>query len=78
MKITWKRVKDCDGYRIYVRKPGSSKYVLLKTVNSSQTVAYTSKKLTDGGKYRIKIKTFVLSEKKKIYSDYSSAKVFRL
>lgn len=78
VRISWSKVKNCDGYRIYVRYPGSNKYELLKTVKDPSKVSYSTNKLKDDGKYRIKVRAYVLSGKKKIFSSYSKIKVFRL
>ncbi|MBR2315347.1 MAG: fibronectin type III domain-containing protein [Clostridia bacterium] len=78
VKIDWKKVSRCDGYRIYVRYPGEDKYTLLKTVKDSSITSYTTKNLKTDGKYRFKICTYVSEGESRIISAYSKIKVFRL
>ncbi|MBE6746964.1 MAG: fibronectin type III domain-containing protein [Ruminococcaceae bacterium] len=78
VRLRWKRIAECDGYQVYVKGPGDSKYKLLKTVKGSNKTAYTTDKLKTDGKYRFKIRSYVSDGGKKIFSSYSKIKVFRL
>lgn len=78
VKIKWKKVSACDGYRIYVRVPGEDEYKVLKTVKKSSVTSYSTSKLKADGKYRFKIRTYVSDGENRVFSSYSKIKVFRL
>ena len=75
VKITWNRVSNADGYRIY-RKAASGDYVLVKTIKSNTTVSYTdtSAKVTNGTKYTYK----VVAYKGTLTSDFMTKSICRL
>lgn len=78
VKMNWDKAKGCDGYIIYVKKPDSNKFRSLKTIKSPIVTTYTTKMLAADGKYSFKIRSYVSSEKGKIFSSYSRVKYMNL
>ena len=74
-KVTWKAVKDADGYQVVYAtdkkmKKGVKKY-------STKKATYTIKKLKKGKKYFVKVRAYQKGENgKKVYGSYSSVKKF--
>lgn len=74
-KVTWKAVKDADGYQVVYAtdkkmKKGVKKY-------STKKATYTIKKLKKGKKYFVKVRAYQKDENgKKVYGSYSSVKKF--
>ncbi len=56
-KISWKSIKDADGYKVYYSTKSNGKYKLLKTLNKN-TTTYTHKKVKNGKAYFYKVYTF--------------------
>lgn len=71
-RITWKEVKNCDGYILYRASDsleGSSNYkrVRLKTFTKNQDLACKDKGLAKGFAYEYSIRAYKLYKGKKIY-----------
>lgn len=75
-KLTVKAtVNDANGYQItYKVKKGSWKTVTVNSANLNKQI----KKLTSGKKYTVKVRAFVKSGTKTVYSAYSKAKTVRV
>lgn len=71
IKLTWKKVPNASGYRLYKKKKG--KYKLLKTLSASKT-SYVNKKLTTGTTYSYKIRAYKTVSGKKVFGPYSKVK----
>ena len=54
IRLSWKKVKGCDGYRVYRYSSSSGKYILKKTIKGSRTY-YTDKKLKSNKTYRYRV-----------------------
>lgn len=76
--LSWEKVKNADGYVIYMATSKNGKYKKITTVKKGSTVKYTKKKLKTGKKYYFKIKAFRTVGKKNIYSNYSSVKSVKI
>ena len=74
IKLTIEKTKNASGYRIYVKKPGSKKYVKLKTVkkNGKKVRSYTFEPSASGD-YVFKVKAYSASDGKKTWGSYSKA-----
>ena len=74
IKITIKKTDNASGYRIYVKKPGSSKYVKLKTIskNGKKVRTYTFEP-TDEGTYSFKVKAYKKVDGKKVLGSASKS-----
>ena len=69
--VSWKKVLDVSGYKVYRSAKKSGNYKLIKTVNS-KTLKYTNKKLKKGKRYYYKVRAYKTVKGRKIYSAYSS------
>ena len=72
--IQWKRVKNVDGYSVYMSKSKNGKYTKIKNIYGNKTVKYTKKGLDNSKEYYFKVKTFIIKNNKKIYSSSSNKK----
>ncbi len=55
IKLSWKKVKDADGYRIYKYNPSEKKWVKIKTTTS---LSYTVKGLEAGKSVKFRVKAY--------------------
>ena len=69
--IQWKKVKNANGYEVYMSDKKNSGYKKIATITRGTTVKYTKKKLTTGKTYYFKIRTYRKIGGKKVYSSYS-------
>lgn len=53
-KITWSKMNDARGYKVY-RREGSANWYLLKNIGDNQIVTYTDNTLKAGVRYRYKV-----------------------
>lgn len=72
--IQWKKVKNVDGYSIYMSKSKNGKYTKIKNIYGNKKTKYTKKGLNASKEYYFKIKTFVILKNKKLYSESSNKK----
>ena len=70
--VKWKKVSGASGYEVYRATSKTGKYTLKKTVTSGNTLSYTNTGLTIGKTYYYKVRSYVVVNDKKLYSDYSS------
>lgn len=77
IKLTWKKTKEADGYRIYQAECGKKKgYKLIKDIKKNSAKNYTVKKLKKGKGYRFLIcaykmidgKSFMVSVAKTVHA----------
>ena len=74
-KITWKEVKNADGYRIYVYDSKTEKYKTVATVKNGKTT-YTVTELKAGTTYKFAVKAYVKDGDTTIWSSqYTAVKV---
>lgn len=72
LKVTWKKVKDADGYQVQYAKNSKFKNAVTKKTGSKATL--TLKKLTKGQKYYVRVRAFKNTDNGKIYGAYSKVK----
>ena len=72
-KLTWSKVKGASGYEIFIKYPGSKKYVKALT-KSARIKSVTHKGLSRGRTYRYKIRPFVKVGKAIAYGKFSNVK----
>lgn len=78
LKITWSKVTNAEGYQIYYSTSKDSGYKLLKQINDSKTLSYTTKALS-GKRVYIKVRAYVRDGNKKGYVGVcSSLKLVRV
>ena len=68
LKITWKKIDNADGYRVY-KKVGKS-FKKVKTLGA-KTTKYTFKKLAKNKTYTVRVKAFYNKGKEKIFGKSS-------
>lgn len=68
-KLSWKKISNADGYRVYQYNSSTKAYERIKTIKSNTTTSYTVKGLKAGKTYKFK----VLAYKKANSKDYAGA-----
>lgn len=63
IRVTWKKVR-CSGYRIFRKRKGSSRYVLVGTVSRAGTTRYTDRSAKAGYTYTYTVRPFFRKGKK--------------
>ena len=78
--LTIGKTKRAKGFDIYVKKPGSDKYVLLKTLDKDGTAkrSITIEDFEKTGNYYFKVRAFYNEDGKKIVSLYSKVKKYKI
>lgn len=71
VKVSWSKVADAKGYRVYRKVSGDTKWVKLKDV-SSTTVTYTDSTVKPGIEYLYTVRGYCTSEGKKLWGQYNS------
>ncbi|MBR2540228.1 MAG: Ig-like domain-containing protein [Mogibacterium sp.] len=71
-KLTWSRVAGATGYELYIKYPGTRKYVRALTKNAN-VKSVTHKGLTRRKKYSYKIRAFVEAGGVRYYGPFSKA-----
>ena len=76
-KITaeWNVAQDATGYAVYIKKPGSSQYKLLK--NTSKT-SCTAKGLKKNKTYGIKVQAYSKAGTNTVYGSFSAARKIKI
>lgn len=77
-KITWKRVKGCSGYQIWMKTGKNGKYKLVKTITNTKTIKYTKSNLKKGQTYYFKVRAYKKVKKVKVYGAASSGKSIKM
>ena len=73
--VTWKKVKGIKGYELQYSLKKNFKGAKTKTIKKVSTTTVAIKKLKRKKKYDVRIRTYIVSNRKKIYSDWSKFKV---
>lgn len=73
--IRYKKRAEATGYQIQYKKKGASKYRVLKAITKT---SYSTKKLKKNTIYYVRVRSYKLSDGKRIYSLYSSAKKIKV
>ena len=74
VRITWKKVKNADGYQVYRATKKNGKYKLVKVVKGNKKVSYKNTKLKKNKKYYYKVRAYRTVKGKKVYGAFSSKK----
>jgi fibronectin type 3 domain-containing protein len=72
--ISWKAVKGASGYEVYMSTSKNGDYEQIGTTTKNSKVTFTKKKLTKKQTYYFKVRTYIIINKVKVFSDYSSVK----
>lgn len=70
VKLTWSKVEGADGYKVYIKAPGSKKFRLAVTKNK-KVKGVTNRGLMKGRKYSYKVRAFKKVGGKTVYSRYT-------
>lgn len=73
VKVSWKKVNDVSGYKIYRSTSKSGNGKLVKTVKGNKTFSYTDKKVYKKTRYYYTVKAYQTQSKKQ-YLGYASSK----
>lgn len=73
-RITWKKVRNVNGYEIYRSTKKSGKYKKIKTIKKGSTTSYTNSKLKNRRQYYYKIRAYKVVNGQKYYSTFTGAK----
>lgn len=76
LSISYKKVKNADGYQIYIANKKNGKYTLKLTVKKKITC--TINKLKKGHKYFVKLRAYNKGNGKKVYSKFSTVKKIKM
>lgn len=75
LKILWKKVKGVSGYQVQISNSGKfKKATKTVTVKKANTTSKTIKKLKSKKQYYVRIRTYIIVNGTKKYSDWSKAK----
>jgi fibronectin type 3 domain-containing protein len=69
VKISWKKITGASGYYVY-RRTVSGKWILISTITSASTVAYTDTNAVAGTTYYYTVKAYGKSGSSTYYSSY--------
>lgn len=78
VRLTWKKVKGCAGYEVYMSKKKNSGYKKIATLKKAKKVTYTKKKLKKKKTYYFKVRTYKTVNGKKYYSTFSNVKKVKM
>lgn len=74
IKLTWSKISNATGYRVYRYNSKTKKYDVLKDITSGSTTSYTDTKRSSATTYIYKIRSFYTDKSgSRIYSNASSA-----
>ena len=71
VRITWKKVKNADGYQVYRATKKNGKDKAVSTLKKGTAVSYTNKKLKKKSTYYYKVRAYKKVGKKTVYGAYS-------
>ncbi|MCD8095540.1 MAG: hypothetical protein LUE12_05365 [Ruminococcus sp.] len=72
--ISWKKISDASGYRIYRKDRKTGKFVKIKTIKDSSTLSFTDTGLSSATRYVYKVKAYKKYNGKNYWSNASKAK----
>ncbi|MCI7813266.1 MAG: S8 family serine peptidase [Lachnospiraceae bacterium] len=71
VKVTWSRISDADGYRVYRRVPGGT-WIRLKTIAGNSTSSYTDTTVEPGKKYSYTVRAYKKSGAEIVMGEFDS------
>lgn len=74
IKLSWNKVNNIKGYKIYRATSENGKYSKIATVSAKKT-SYTDKKLSQGKVYFYRIRAYKNKNNKTLYGQYSDVKL---
>ena len=76
IKVSWKKVRSADGYKIYRSKKKNGTYKMIRNLKNKGR-SYTSIRLTDHRTYYYKMRAYKIVNGKTVYSSYSKVRSAR-
>lgn len=77
-ELTWNKVSNATGYKIYKSTTKAGPYELIKTVKSAKKVKYTDKKVKKKKTYYYKIVAYKAANSCTVYGKYSGVKKVKI
>ncbi len=77
-KITWKKVKSCTGYQIYMSMKKNSGFKKIKTLKGYKKVTYKRTKLKKKKTYYFKVRAYCSAGGKNYYGAFSNVKKLKM
>ena len=77
LKITWKPVRNAEGYRLYYQENPGEPWKYLKQINDGDTTSFVHLKLVTGKNYTYYVRAFHQEDGERFYGAYSSGKTGR-
>lgn len=71
INLSWSKMKNINGYEVWVYKPNLGYYAKLKNISSSNTNYYNRVNLPSASMYRYKVRTYKISNGVKYYSKFT-------
>lgn len=78
IKLTWNVTTGATGYEIYRANHKSTRSLKLATINAGVTNYYIDRNVKSGVNYDYKVRSYRNINGKKVYSDFSSIKTYKL
>ena len=72
LTISWNKINNVTGYKVYRYDVKTESYKLIKTISNASTTSYTNSKLTSATKYLYKVRSYKIVNNKTHNGDYSS------
>ncbi len=73
LTISWNKINNVTGYKVYRYDVKTESYKLIKTISDASTTSYTNSKLTSATKYLYKVRSYKIVNNKTHNGDYSSS-----
>ena len=73
LTISWDKIDNVTGYKVYRYDVKTESYKLIKTISDASTTSYTNSKLTSATKYLYKVRSYKIVNNKTHNGDYSSS-----
>lgn len=73
VKVTWNKVPQASGYRVYYRKAGSSSWITKGYYTGTEAKLPN---LADGAKYEVAVRPYKVVGKTRYYAPYKTASIY--
>lgn len=77
-EITWKKISNATGYKIYRSTKKSGEYELIKTVKGAKNLKYTDKKVKKNKTYYYKVVAYKSADSSTIFGKFSAVKKVKI
>lgn len=73
LTISWNKINNVTGYKVYRYDVKTESYKLIKTISDASTTSYTNSNLTSATRYLYKVRSYKIVNNKTYNGDYSSS-----